>query len=170
MQPEPGIVAELIRWLLGVPADRVTWAHLVVFTLGALVVSVPPIARVVWLVKHQRFLREATPEQLEAYQRDQTKPPGIGPFLGCLALVLTLGVLGREEARSEGRISKVAPSSVKDRCRPPCDPPSKCVGGSCQAGTRKPSTERAENDPVHKPVSELAEQRVVTSLGPYWED
>ncbi len=95
---ERALIAELIRWVMGIPADRVTWHH-VALVIGGLVVWVLPAAmRLYHFVQHLRFIRTATPEQLAAYtgKLPPPKPPSLGGPVVMLALLCLLGLTGRD--------------------------------------------------------------------------
>lgn len=149
------LTAKLLRWLLAIPADQITGWHFVFLAMGGAIVVVPPALRYRDRERHRRFVREATPAQLEAYKRDLPPPPNVGGSLVVLALLLTLGLTGRSQALAQDARSGVdeslASAGVKGKCSPPCEPPLRCVGGGCQGNAGK----KPKGQPP-KPVSEWA--------------
>ena len=93
---EQGLIAIVVKALLGLPPEQVRWAHVgLVFVLSSMVWG-PPIARVYWHIRRERFLLRATPEQLTAYLKDPPKPPSLGgPAAMVLGFALAGALLGR---------------------------------------------------------------------------
>lgn len=141
------LIAELIRWVMGIPADRVTWHH-VALVIGGLVVWVLPAAmRLYHFVQHLRFIRTATPEQLAAYtgKLPPPKPPSLGGPVVMLALLCLLGLTGRDA--NSAQIAAAAPSLPVKNCCKDCDPPSRCVKCHCEAkGKQSPPRPQPQRD------------------------
>jgi hypothetical protein len=86
-----GLVSALTHWLFGLPPDQVRWVHVCLALVMSSMVWGPPLARLYWHVRRERFLLRATPDQLRAYMQDPPKPPSIG---GPAAMVLALLLAG----------------------------------------------------------------------------
>lgn len=150
---EPTLVAELIRWVMGLPAERVTWHH-VALVLGGVVVWVLPAAmRLYHFIQHTRFIRTASPEQLAAYtgKLPPPQPPSLGGPLAILLLLCALGLTGGPSVAATDRQSfttgggsqeqaslTATPQPAKNCCKE-CDPPSRCVRCRCEAATKQPA-------------------------------
>ena len=80
-----GLVSALTHWLFGLPPDQVRWVHVCLALVMSSMVWGPPLARLTWHVRRERFLLRATPDQLRAYMADPPKPPSLG---GPAAMVL----------------------------------------------------------------------------------
>lgn len=105
---DPSFVSMLTQWLLGVKPEDVRWVHVaLVFVLSSTVWG-PPLARVYWHVRRERFLLRATPEQLRAYMQDPPKPPSLG---GPAAMVLGF-VLASALLRAPHQVSTVGAAVV----------------------------------------------------------
>jgi hypothetical protein len=91
MQPDNGLVSALTHWLFGLPPDQVRWVHVCLALVMSSMVWGPPLARLYWHVRRERFLLRATPEQLRAYMQDPPKPPSLG---GPAAMVLGMILAG----------------------------------------------------------------------------
>ncbi len=144
---ERALIAELIRWVMGIPAERVTWHHVVLVLGGMLVWVLPAAMRIYHFVHHLRFIRSATPEQLAAYtgKLPPPKPPSLGGPVTILALLCALGLAsGGAAADPQTASAKPQPvetdtvtTAAKNCCRD-CDPPSRCVKCHCEAATKMP--------------------------------
>ena len=88
---DTGLVSALTHWLFGLPPDQVRWVHVVLALVMSSMVWGPPLARLYWHVRRERFLLAATPEQLRAYMQDPPKPPSLG---GPAAMVLGMILAG----------------------------------------------------------------------------
>lgn len=149
---EQTLIAELIRWVMGIPADRVTWHH-VALVLGGLMVWVLPAAmRIYHFVHHMRFIRSANPEQLAAYtgKLPPPKPPSLGGPAVMLLLFCLLGLTGRGNSAQAGELAAIAspsaPIPAKNCCKD-CDPPSRCVKCHCEAkGKQAPPRPQHQRD------------------------
>ena len=86
-----GLVSMLTRWLFGLPPEDVRWVHVCLALVMSSMVWGPPLARLYWHVRRERFLLRATPEQLRAYMQDPPKPPSLG---GPAAMVLGMILAG----------------------------------------------------------------------------
>lgn len=105
---DPSLVSMLTQWLLGVKPEDVRWVHVaLVFVLSSMVWG-PPLARLYWHIRRERFLLRATPEQLTAYLKEPPKPPSIG---GPAAMVLGF-VLASALLRDPHPVSTVGASVV----------------------------------------------------------
>lgn len=153
------LIAELIRWVMGIPADRVTWHH-VALVIGGLVVWVLPAAmRLYHFVQHLRFIRTATPEQLAAYtgKLPPPKPPSLGGPVVMLALLCLLGLTGRDANSAQIAAAAAAPSLPVKNCCKDCDPPSRCVRCHCEANGKQ---DQADQQPQR-------DERLTTTRPPF---
>ena len=161
-----GLVSVVSKWLFGLPPDQVRWVHVFLALCMSSMVWGPPLLRVYWHVRRERFLLRATPEQLRAYAQDPPKPPSLG---GPAAMVLGVifaaslmrsggaGLPSTESAGlgqaaqaqpSESTHTAPAPSQTLDpdnmACFPPGPPPRAseseesrtCCKGKCEPGSR----------------------------------
>lgn len=157
---DPSFVSMLTQWLLGVKPEDVRWVHVaLVFVLSSTVWG-PPLARVYWHIRRERFLLRATPEQLTAYLKEPPKPPSIGgPAAMVLGFVLASALLRAPHPVSTVGAS-VAPSAPTEThtmtaprsadepgdglaCFPPRessqdeeDASKTCCKGKCEPGSR----------------------------------
>ena len=89
-----GLVSMLTHWLFGLPPDQVRYVHVCLALVMSSMVWGPPLARLYWHVRRERFLLRATPEQLAAYLKEPPKPPSIGgPAAMMLGFVLASALL-----------------------------------------------------------------------------
>lgn len=167
------IIAELIRWVMGLPADRVTWHH-VALVIGGLVVWVLPAAlRLYHFVQHLRFIRTATPEQLAAYtgKLPPPKPPSLGGPAVMLALLCLLGLTERPspDAQMASAVDQSLP--VKNCCKD-CEPPSRCVRCHCEAKGKQDQTDqppqRDERLTTTRPPFESSVESYPARYVPLW--
>lgn len=103
-----GLVSMLTRWLFGIPPDQVRYVHVCLALVMSSMVWGPPLARLYWHVRRERFIMRATPEQLRAYMADPPKPPSLG---GPAAMVLGF-VLASALLRAPHPVSTVGASVV----------------------------------------------------------
>ena len=137
----PSFVADLIRWMLGIPADQVTWRHVVFLIVGGLIWCGPGAFRLWHHHKHIRFIQGATPDQLAAYsgKMPPPKPPSLGGPAVMLAVLLALSLSARREERTASAASpEITTASTVRNCCKECDPPSRCNRCKCEAQTVKP--------------------------------
>lgn len=92
---DTGIVSALTKWLFGLPPESVRWVHVVLALVMSSMVWLPPLARLYWHVRRERFIRSATPEQLRAYLAEPPKPPSIGGPAAMVLAILLAGTLLR---------------------------------------------------------------------------
>ena len=112
MQPDAGIVSALTHWLFGLPPNQVRLPHAVLALAMSSTVWLPPLARLYWHVRRERFLLRATPEQLRAYMQDPPKPPSLGgPAAMVLGMILA-GTLLRGSPALPVDSASLAPASV----------------------------------------------------------
>lgn len=88
---DTGIVSALTKYLFGLPPESVRWVHVGLALVMSSMVWLPPLARLYWHVRRERFIRSATPEQLRAYLQEPPKPPSLG---GPAAMVLAILLAG----------------------------------------------------------------------------
>ncbi len=164
---EPGLIVETWRWVISAPAD---WPRVAMLcALGGIVLGWMWL-RLRWLREHQSFIRSATPDQLDAYRSSpqlqsdaekQLRPPGNAPLVLLIGAFCLFSLTEREPvyaARShEDEIAAAA--DLKAKCKPECDPPSRCVNGSCVAPARsiKPPQRPARDERLtsQQPTSDL---------------
>lgn len=146
----PSFVADLIRWMLGIPADQVTWRHVVFLIVGGLIWCGPGAFRLWHHHKHIRFIQGATPDQLAAYsgKMPPPKPPSLGGPALMLAILLALSLSARHEERtaSAASSSEITTASTVRNCCKECDPPSRCNRCKCEAQTVKPPKVQPQRD------------------------
>lgn len=156
-----GLVSALTHWLFGLPPDQVRWAHAALVFAASTTIWGPPLARVYWLIRKERFLRSASPEQLRAYMADPPKPPSLGgPAAMVLGMILA-GTLLRGSPALPVDSASLAPASVAPApsqdpqthtstapqdprgmaCFPPGEPSEDeeaktCCKGRCEPGSR----------------------------------
>ena len=155
-----GLVSMLTRWLFGLPPEDVRWVHVCLALVMSSMVWGPPLARVFWHVRRERFLLRATPEQLRAYMQDPPKPPSLGgPAAMVLGMILA-GTLLRGRPAGPVDSASLAPASVAPAPQDPqthtspdpqdprgmaCFPPGPdsededartCCKGKCEPGSR----------------------------------
>lgn len=135
---EPSLIADLVARLLALPADKVSVWHFLFLGVGILGLSMPGL---IWGRNHDkrvRFLREATPEQLAAYNGHPMPPPPKGPGLSgpvvILGLLLLIG-LARGSGDAMARSSDEGAECTRDR---DCPSGQYCHRGSCVSNARKP--------------------------------
>ena len=152
---EQGLIAMVVKSLLGLPPEQVRWAHVGLVLVLSSMVWGPPIARVYWHIRRERFLLRATPEQLRAYQADPPKPPSLGgPAAMVLGFALAGALLGRGGASPvEARLgaSPVPQTQIYQgpselACYPPGEGPKQtvtdedeertCCKGKCEPGSQ----------------------------------
>ena len=113
MQPDSGIVSALTHWLFGLPPDQVRWVHVCLALVMSSMVWGPPLARLYWHIRRERFLLRATPEQLRAYMQDPPKPPSLGgPAAMVLGMILAGTLLRGSPALPPVDSASLAPASV----------------------------------------------------------
>ncbi len=161
MQPDNGLVSALTHWLFGLPPDQVRWVHVCLALVMSSMVWGPPLARLYWHVRRERFLLRATPEQLRAYMADPPKPPSLGgPAAMVLGMILA-GTLLRGSPPLPVDSASLVPASVAPApsqdpqtntstdpqdprgmaCFPPGEPSEDeeaktCCKGRCEPGSR----------------------------------
>lgn len=163
MQPDNGLVSALTHWLFGLPPDQVRWVHVCLALVMSSMVWGPPLARLYWHVRRERFLLRATPDQLRAYMADPPKPPSLGgPAAMVLGMILA-GTLLRGSPALPVDSASLVPASVapapsqdpqthtstapQDPRGMACFPPSErgqdegeesktCCKGKCEPGSR----------------------------------
>lgn len=153
---EQGLIAIVVKALLGLPPEQVRWVHVGLVLVLSSMVWGPPIARVYWHIRRERFLLSASPEQLRAYQADPPKPPSLGgPAAMVLGFALAGALLGRGGASPiEARIGATQPSAMTQSyqdpaelaCYPPGEGPKQtatdedeertCCKGRCEPGSQ----------------------------------
>jgi Cys-rich repeat protein len=133
---EPSLIADLVARLLALPADKVTVWHFLFLAVGVFGLSLPGL---IWGRNHDkrvRFLREATPEQLAAYNASPMPPPPKGPGLSgpvvILGLLLLVGI-------ARGGVTVAASEESRPECQSDRQCPSGqyCLKGSCVSNAHK---------------------------------
>lgn len=155
---EEGFVSIVSRWLFGIPPDQVRWVHAALALAMSSMVWGPPLARLYWHIRRERFLLRATPEQLRAYMQDPPKPPSLGgPAAMVLGMILA-GTLLRGSPALPVDSASLVPASVAPTPQDPqthtstdprgmaCFPPGErdqdegeartCCKGKCEPGSR----------------------------------
>lgn len=154
-----GLVSALTHWLFGLPPEDVRWVHVCLALVMSSMVWGPPLARVYWLIRRERFLRSASHEQLRAYMQDPPKPPSLGgPAAMVLGMILA-GTLLRGSPALPVDSASLVPASVAPAPQDPqthtstdprgmaCFPPDDrdqdegeesktCCKGRCEPGSR----------------------------------
>lgn len=158
---DPSLLQMLTQWLLGVKPEDVRWVHVALVFAVSTTIWGPPLARVYWHVRRERFLLAATPEQLAAYLKEPPKPPSIGgPAAMMLGFVLASALLRAPHPVSTVGASVVpsAPTETPTMTAPrsggepddglACFPPGEsqdeeegeesktCCRGKCEPGSR----------------------------------
>ena len=155
-----GLVSALTHWLFGLPPEDVRWVHVVLVFVMSSMVWGPPLARVYWHVRRERFLLSATPDQLRAYMADPPKPPSIGGPAAMVLALLLAGTLIRGGPSLPVESASVVPSAPATPAQPQtqtstepqdprgmaCFPPGEssqdeeeaktCCRGKCEPGSR----------------------------------
>jgi hypothetical protein len=145
------VIAEIVRWLMGVPSDRVTWHHVALMGAGVVIWVLPAVLRLYHFTQHTRFIRSATPEQLAAYtgKLPPPPPPSLGGPAAILLLLLALGMTGgptASETSAKTEQTSAAESDDARNCCRDCDPPSRCVRCHCEAATKQGKEEQRQRD------------------------
>lgn len=107
-----GLVSALTHWLFGLPPDQVRWVHVCLALVTSSMVWGPPLARVYWHIRRERFLLRSNSDQLRAYMQDPPKPPSLGgPAAMVLGMILA-GTLLRGGPSLPVESASVVPASV----------------------------------------------------------
>lgn len=157
-----GLVSVVSRWLFGIPPDQVRWVHVALAVAMSSMIWGPPLARLYWHIRRERFLLRATPEQLRAYVQDPPKPPSLGgPAAMVLGVIFAASLMRSDgagsspgtEAAGLGQSAQVQPSTHSApapldpdnlACFPPGPSPRAaeseeartCCKGKCEPGSR----------------------------------
>ncbi len=105
-------VSMLTHWLFGLPPHQVRWVHVALALVMSSMVWGPPLARLYWHTRRERFLLRATPEQLRAYSQDPPKPPSLGGPAAMVLGAILAGTLLRGGPPMSVESASVAPASV----------------------------------------------------------
>jgi len=107
-----GLVSALTHWLFGLPPDQVRAVHVCLALVMSSMVWGPPLARLYWHIRRERFLLRATPDQIRAYMQDPPKPPSLGgPAAMVLGMILA-GTLLRGSPALPVDSASLVPASV----------------------------------------------------------
>ena len=152
-----GLVSALTHWLFGLPPEDVRWVHVCLALVMSSMVWGPPLARLYWHVRRERFLLRATPDQLRAYMQDPPKPPSLGGPAAMVLAMLLAGTLLRGSPALPVDSASLVPASVAPTPQDPqthtstdprgmaCFPPGEpsedeeaktCCKGRCEPGSR----------------------------------
>lgn len=165
---DPGLLADVVRWIMGVPADQVTWKHALFLTVAGVVWNGPSLLRLLYQHKFMRFAKDATPEQLAAYtgKMPPPKPPGVTGPVVMFAVLCLLALSGRHSEQiattADPNLSELVPSTGVKKCCKECDAPSYCRNCKCEAATAKPPRVSPQRDErfTSAPVPPLQSWRV----------
>ncbi len=119
---DTGLVSAVTHWLFGLPPDQVRFVHVCLALVMSSMVWGPPVARLYWHVRRERFLLSATPDQLRAYMADPPKPPSLGgPAAMVLGMILA-GTLLRGSPALPVDSASLVPSAPALPQTPPQEP------------------------------------------------
>lgn len=130
-----GLVA---KWLFGIDPAVISWKHVALALVMVSPAWVTGLIRLVWYLVHMRFLRSATPQQLDAYRRNQPRPPTIvGPFI---VFWFLLGVGFLTASSRAGQMAESDAASAKSPCPGGCPAGSTCnpKTKACEAAAARP--------------------------------
>ena len=148
-----GLVA---KWLFGIDPAVVSWKHVALALVMVSPAWVTGLIRLVWYLVHMRFLRSATPQQLDAYRSNQPRPPTIvGPFI-VLWFLLGMGFL--TASSQAGQMAESDASSAKSPCPGGCPAGSTCnpKTRACEATAAKPGNGAARSRNMESTITKAA--------------